>query len=97
MLITVTQRGYSSPPGFGNFKAPATKQECRTCIYNSHSGKKLVMRSSRNNYFKSPQNSPAFLEKGLIPAEEAWDGNMPGGATVGGGAGQRSATGGICL
>ncbi len=40
------------------------------------------------------QNSPAFLEKGLIPAEEGWGGNMPGEPITGGGGGQKPVVGG---
>lgn len=43
--------------------------------------------------FKSFHNSPAFLEKGLIPAEEGWDRNVPGEAMVGGGGGQKAVVG----
>lgn len=39
---------------------------------------------------KSFHDSPAFLEKGLIPAEEGWDRNVPGEAVVGGGGGQKA-------
>lgn len=47
-----------------------------------------------SHIFCQMRNSPAFLEKGLIPAEEGWDGNMPGETMAGGGGGQKPIVGG---
>lgn len=40
-------------------------------------------------FVKIFHSAPAFLEKGLIPAEGGWLGNVLGGAVEGGGGGQK--------